>query len=349
MTTKEALKIAEENLKGSKLSASKLEKVKKVYAKNIKYWADRSESTLIRAEQLGLEVEKRIKKQYQKSITRIEKESAETYGKYLGEEISYSEIQKKLTREELKQFRDSVNEYYELAKRDDTKELIETIKELSTKTKITRLEALKDNIDIEIKALRANSNNELTNVLYNVGENVYKDVSKDLVENEIIDSFSKVSSAGVKKLVESSYSSKYIMNTDLINDKLSRILPKAFITGEGVKALTKEVVRELDIDYRKSQRIVRTEINRAANSVTLDRLKQNGVEKFIFIATLDNRTSDICREFNGKIFNVADGIQGVNIPALHPNCRSTVAAYFEPKDYTVIIEDEEELKRLGII
>lgn len=52
---------------------------------------------------------------------------------------------------------------------------------------------------------------------------------------------------------------------------------------------------------------------------------------------------------NGKVFNIDEAIQGVNVPPLHPNCRSTVAAYFPPKDYTVTIETEEELKRFGLL
>lgn len=197
MTKKEAYIIADENLKGLKINEEEFAKVRKQYATNIKYWADRSEASLIRAEQIGLKSEKIIQKLYKKSIKKIEDEIAKTYGRYLGEEISYSEMQKKLTREELQNFRSSFNEYNELAK--NSPELTKEIKEVQTKAKVTRLEALKDNINVEIKALRTNTSYETENALKKVIESSYEDFENMLVENDMIKSFSMPSANGVEK------------------------------------------------------------------------------------------------------------------------------------------------------
>ena len=48
---------------------------------------------------------------------------------------------------------------------------------------------------------------------------------------------------------------------------------------------------------------------------------------YVFVATLDNRTSQICQELDGKKFKLSEAEEGVNYPPMHPYCRSTVRAY----------------------
>ncbi|WP_193441409.1 minor capsid protein, partial [Streptococcus suis] len=50
------------------------------------------------------------------------------------------------------------------------------------------------------------------------------------------------------------------------------------------------------------------------------------VEYYRFLATLDLRTSSICREHDGKIYKVSERITGKNYPPMHPWCRSDTIA-----------------------
>ncbi len=55
------------------------------------------------------------------------------------------------------------------------------------------------------------------------------------------------------------------------------------------------------------------------------RLKADGVERVRYVAVLDNATTDVCRELNGKIFAVDDLVVGKNAPPIYPPphpCRS---------------------------
>ncbi len=54
-----------------------------------------------------------------------------------------------------------------------------------------------------------------------------------------------------------------------------------------------------------------------------------GVEKYEIVATLDSRTSEICQEKDGMIFDMKDYEPGVTAPPFHVNCRSTTAPYFD--------------------
>lgn len=50
------------------------------------------------------------------------------------------------------------------------------------------------------------------------------------------------------------------------------------------------------------------------------------------MATLDMKTSAICRSMDGKHFPIDEAMPGVNYPPMHPRCRSTTITYRENKD-----------------
>ena len=45
--------------------------------------------------------------------------------------------------------------------------------------------------------------------------------------------------------------------------------------------------------------------------------------KVEFVAKLDERTTKECRSHNGNKIKVSEMVPGVNVPPLHPHCRST--------------------------
>lgn len=65
------------------------------------------------------------------------------------------------------------------------------------------------------------------------------------------------------------------------------------------------------------------------NSIDLVNFKDAGIEKEMFIAVHDGRTSKICQQHDRSIINVKDAQIGVNVPPLHPNCRSHMIPYIE--------------------
>lgn len=58
------------------------------------------------------------------------------------------------------------------------------------------------------------------------------------------------------------------------------------------------------------------------------------IEKYIFVAVLDKRTSRICQEHDNQVYDRDKAVPGVNCPPMHPWCRSTTVAYDEDADYS---------------
>ena len=71
------------------------------------------------------------------------------------------------------------------------------------------------------------------------------------------------------------------------------------------------------------QRLVRTESNYCTNQAELRGYAAAGIEKYEYSALEDNRTSDICKALDGKVFDIKDAVVGVNYPPMHPFCRSS--------------------------
>lgn len=86
----------------------------------------------------------------------------------------------------------------------------------------------------------------------------------------------------------------------------------------------------------QARRLVRTEscfLNGELNAMAYEECE---IEKYRYLATLDLRTSEICRSLDGKIFPLSERKAGKNYPPMHPWCRST----------TISVTDEETLARM---
>ena len=81
---------------------------------------------------------------------------------------------------------------------------------------------------------------------------------------------------------------------------------------------------------------MRTESCFVAGELTARAYEECSVEKYRYLATLDLRTSEICRSLDGKVFLLSERQAGKNYPPMHPWCRST----------TISIIDEKTLARM---
>lgn len=73
----------------------------------------------------------------------------------------------------------------------------------------------------------------------------------------------------------------------------------------------------------RSKRLVMTECAYIAAQGHIMGYQEAEIEYYIFLATLDLRTSEICRSLDMKRFPVAQAQTGTNLPPMHPHCRST--------------------------
>lgn len=95
-----------------------------------------------------------------------------------------------------------------------------------------------------------------------------------------------------------------------------------FVEGETTAQIVSRVKDTMDTSNRHLATIVRTAVNHTANAArsSIARGNEDIIKGVRWVATLDGRTSPICRARDGKVFDLDKGPR----PPAHPNCRSTI-------------------------
>lgn len=89
--------------------------------------------------------------------------------------------------------------------------------------------------------------------------------------------------------------------------------------------LVRRVRGVINTTARNAETIARTAVNYIANRAHVATYEANAdvVEGVRFVATLDGRTSEVCRALDGSEWDL--GSDEIQTPPLHPNCRSVLA------------------------
>ena len=143
--------------------------------------------------------------------------------------------------------------------------------------------------------------------------------------------FSGLDNRTVNRILKSkwsgkNYSKRIWKNTNAVAQKVKEELLVNFITGRTNREVAKMIQEKFSSGAMQARRLVRTESCFIAGEVTAQAYKEAGIEKYRYVATLDLRTSAICRELDGREFLVKDRKPGTNCPPMHPWCRSTTIA-----------------------
>ncbi|MDU7364286.1 minor capsid protein [Clostridium sp.] len=127
----------------------------------------------------------------------------------------------------------------------------------------------------------------------------------------------------IDKTIEGKLYSDRIWNNKNNVAKALKLEIRKFINGEiNLNEIEKTVKTKFSINANNTKRLVRTETARVmeqANEVFAD---EHNIEYQLFSATLDNLTSEICSNLDGKVFKYDDPDKP--ICPVHPNCRSTL-------------------------
>lgn len=119
-----------------------------------------------------------------------------------------------------------------------------------------------------------------------------------------------------------------LVRGETISDLVVRIrgvaTGRGFYTGGIMQAST-----------RQASALVRTAVNEIANKAALLTYGENSrvVQGFEFVATLDERTTEICADSDGRVYALDD--PAARIPPLHWNCRSTTIPRLNYKELGV--------------
>ena len=314
--------------------------------KNRDYWQERQVKREAKAFTTIQDVEKEYKIALEKAKQNINKELSRIGTTYMKDNnLSYHEALKLLKGDEYKVWKKDLHEYMaeynKLLKTAplEAKKLYLEIETLAARSRLSHLDSLKAQVDMEMVKLIFGVEDSAKNALTSVYKDTFIEVTKDLGINAIV-SRDKIKTVLDRPWSGSNFSQRIWSNADKLAQTVKQEIVNGMIQGINLQTMTKRVSERFETAKKNDvERLLRTEVNYTLNQATLDGYKEAGIEKYEFSATLDSRTSQICSELNGEIFEIKKIAVGLNYPPMHPRCRSTTIPII---DYESLIKQGRE-------
>lgn len=303
------------------------------------YWEKRAER--LKLEQMGKaeKVNTELKDVYSYTLKRLKQDVNSWYERFAKEnDISLAKARTILDKGELKEFKMTLKEYTDQAKRLDlSKEHIQMLSNASIRQRLTRAQELYVYTAHHVEKLAKEQELQLTNLLKNVYEDsTYKTAYQVQQMQERYSHFDKVSKAEIAQAISKpwardgkDFSSRIWDNKNLLLYSLQTEITQSLILKEGTDSLSNRIAKRLNVSYNNVRRLVETETAYIQERASFDVYDELEVEKYQILATLDNRTTDICRHLDGEIFDKKDVKIGVTAPPFHCYCRTTTIPYIE--------------------
>ena len=298
---------------------------------NKSYWLKRSEELDKVAKMTEKEVMKKLSALYRDAFRSIEKEVNDFMMKYaVDHKLDYATATQMLTPIDLAEYNEKIQELHAMY-RDTKSEYIKIeIERLKARSKITRLRALQDAINVELCKVTHEYQMTLEDTLLGLFSDQYAKAC------ELMGVMAPgIPREAIKKIIEYPYAGKMFSdriwdNKDALVKYIQQDLTVGIIRGDSIQKMARQLKKDLKVLYYQAERLVRTETNYAMNQAHLKGYKDSGVvEKYEFLAAHDKRTSKLCRDLDGEMFELSKAVVGENYPPMHPNCRSTVVPVLE--------------------
>lgn len=127
------------------------------------------------------------------------------------------------------------------------------------------------------------------------------------------------------------YSDRIWMYQGMMKAELSKLLQEGLIQGKNPRQLATHLEKLFGVSKSNAQRLMRTELARVQTEAQKRSFERNGFTQYEFIAL--GSACGICKELDGKHFDVEKMMPETNAPPIHPNCRCSVAAYEDSEEY----------------
>lgn len=210
------------------------------------------------------------------------------------------------------------------------------------RARLTRLQALQEDVYIKSKVLAdVEIKQSKLGYVKTINDGYYRAMYDTQHGLGIGFNFAQMPNSTIQEILMNPWSGQHFSarvwgNTDILAANLTNILTSGFMSGASRKQMTDQLMAVTDSGKFAASRLIRTEYTYMANQAEHAAYKAADIEEYMFVATLDKRTSPPCRRADRKVFAVKDGMPGKNMPPLHTFCRSTTIAYFGEENLSKI-------------
>ena len=211
---------------------------------------------------------------------------------------------------------------------------------VSAINQISRLMVLKRYIRKQTNTIKQYQQTHMERLLINTSALAYNKTIFNISKNIgfVID-FQKMPQKKINKLLHhnwlgSNFYKRIQNNCGKLQDKVESVLTDGILRGKSIDYMAEELTKISHYGKKASEQLVRTEASHFNNQFELEAYKELDIEQYVFLATLDSKTSTACRDLDGKVFPLNKAEEGVNFPPMHPRCRSTTIMYYDQDTLT---------------
>ena len=303
------------------------------------YWKKRFEALEAASNKYGIETYRKIEPAFDSAFRQIESEITLWYERLAKNNgVTMQEARQWLNANELKEFQWDVQEYIKYGRENAiNQKWIKELENASAKYHISRLEALKVRTQQAVEVAFGNELDEVDAMVKKIFTNDYYHSIYEMQKGFNIGwGIGQIDERKLEKIVSSPWAtdgkhfSERIWNsrTQLVSE-LHNQLTRTCILGKPPDDAIKAISKKFNTSKNQAGRLVMTEQAYFHSVAQQEAFKELDVEEFEVVATLDNLTSEICQEMDGKHFPMKDYEPGVTASPFHPWCRSTTVPYFD--------------------
>lgn len=264
------------------------------------------------------------------------------YGRFaVNNQISLSDARKMLTTGQLEEFRWTVDQYIQAAKKANlSPEWVKKLENASARFHISRLEAVQLQIQQQLEVLYGNQLDSIDDLLKKIVSNGYTKSAFEIQKG--IGLGWDITALNPKRL-ETLLSRPWTADKKTFRDRcwegkaslvsgVQTQLTQGLLRGDSHQKITAAISKQFGVSKYKAGRLVHTETTYFNAISALETYRELDVEKVEIIETLDSHTCEICQPLDGMVIPIAQYEPGVTVPPFHPNCRGTTAPAIEDED-----------------
>lgn len=312
--------------------------------KNSDYWKHRQEllqdALMKKADKIIPEMEAK----YNTAIRNIEGEIQLFYQRFADNEgLKLADAKKLLNSDERKAFQMELDEYIQKGMENGISE--DWSKQLESASDIYRMDRLKMlqmQMREQVEELAGYKQQALDKTLGEINtEGYYRNIFEIQQMQGYGEAFTILDTNRINKILSKpwtydsmSYSDKIWKNKDTLSYVLDKALTQGIVRGDTPGKIADIISKKIGVELNNAKRLVLTESAAFSAMSAKDSYNELDVERFEYMATLDERTCETCGPMDGKVFKIPEYDIGVTVPPLHPNCRCTTVPYFND-EFTV--------------
>ena len=291
----------------------------------------------------GINVKADIDKAFRMAENGIQSEIEKWYSRIADNNgVSISKARQMLTNRELEEFKWDLADYIKHGEENNINgKWIKELENASGRWHINRLEALKLRVQQKAEEAFGNEVDSIDNfardaymrgyyrTAYEIQKGLGLGWNVGVLDDSAIDEIIKKPWCPDGK----NFSSRIWTRKAQMVDELHRELLRTTLLGEHPTKAIDRMLKYVDNSFGNARhaagRLAMTEAAYFGSKGQQDSFNMLGVEEYEIVATLDNSTSKICREMDGKHFPMSEYKAGVTAPPFHPYCRTCTCPYFD--------------------